>query len=222
MPHRLSAADFLRLALLLSVSQQQTSFDWRFFQPLSRTLLSTGVSLSLSAADFFRLAFLSAFQEHASFGWRFSQPLSSRPLSTDVSSLSLSAADFFRLALLLSASQQQTSFDWRFFFQPLSSRLPSTGASFNLSRARFFWLAYVSLLRFRRPTVTFSRAACATNNLRLKTPCNVQPTPTASRKAASAAMDVSLLYLESQSLLITSHQWQENSVRPICLIGHSI
>jgi hypothetical protein len=80
----------------------------------------------LSGADCLRLALPSTFQEHIFFGWRF----------------------FF---------QQQTSFNWRFFFQPFSSRLPAAGASFNLSRARFFWLAHVSLLRFRPPTVRFSR-----------------------------------------------------------------
>jgi hypothetical protein len=68
----LSGACFLRLALLLSASQEHTSCGWRFFQPFKSTLLSTGVSLSLSGADCLRLTLLlSASQQQTSFGWRF-------------------------------------------------------------------------------------------------------------------------------------------------------
>lgn len=104
MPHCLSGADFLRLALP-STFQEHIFFGWRFFfQPFRSRLLSTGVSsFRLSAADFFRLPLLlSAFREQTPFGWRFfSQPFRSRLPSTDASSFSLSAADFLRLALLL-------------------------------------------------------------------------------------------------------------------------
>jgi hypothetical protein len=77
----LSTARFLRLAFLhrpfksallstgvsASAFQERASFDWRFFQPFNRTLLSPGVSLSLSRAHFLQLTFLAAFQCPRSF-----------------------------------------------------------------------------------------------------------------------------------------------------------
>jgi hypothetical protein len=100
----LSGADCLRLAFLLSASQQQTSFDWRFFFQPFRSIFSSAdaSSFNLSGADCLRLAFLSASQQQTACGWRFfSQPFSSRLPSAGASSFSLSAADFFRLTLLL-------------------------------------------------------------------------------------------------------------------------
>jgi hypothetical protein len=65
----LSGADFFRLTLLLSASQEQTSFGWRFFfQPFRSRLPAVGASFSLSGADFLRLAFLlSASQQQTPF-----------------------------------------------------------------------------------------------------------------------------------------------------------
>ena len=130
-------------ALSASSFQERASFSWRF-------------CIGLSAARFFRLAFLhrpfksallstdvssSAFQQHASFDWRFFQPFKSALLAVGVS-LGLSTARFLRLAFL-STFQQHASCSWR-FSRSFKSTLLATGVSFRLSRARFLRLAFLS------------------------------------------------------------------------------
>jgi len=134
-----------------------STFSFFLLRPFKSTLLSAAVSCGLSKADFFRLAFflpssadffrlpfLAASQKQTAFGWRF---------------FCLSKADCFRLPFL-AASQAQTSFDWRFLL-PVKSRLLSAAVSCCLSRADYLRSTHVSVLRFRRPTIGFTRAATA-------------------------------------------------------------